>query len=125
MCDYDFETMLFSHANGTMSGSVLKYRVFAYALTPNQITKLCEHVLEFSTAYMLADMVMSDSDIDLLISSRSWSDRWDIAAKFRNLNAGHIWRLLNDEIQHVREVAYKHPNCTEAMKVAYNLKWGD
>lgn len=123
--DYEFDALI----NRIKYDSPLYYEDFVKRqLTPEQVTKVCSVVIDVRnrlTANILTAHPIPHSGVEILLNSPRDGDRMFLLGRSPHLSEEHIIRLLSDASSYVREAAYRHPCCSDAMKVAYHLKWGE
>lgn len=129
MLDEDFSILLETMRRpGTYAipGNI-KTMLGSTTFTNMQMATLCKTVEWFCTEFVIAIIKrpeLTTEHIDLIIQYGLVADVESVLSHCQKLTVTHIGVCLNWYNTRVCQLAYDHPLCTDAMRVAHNLKLG-
>lgn len=126
----EYFTELFVAATGNDSKSLKVSKsvcTIEQKFTYSQLTTLCENIRQIRGSFvnvLVTRPELTPEHIDLFIRYGGEFDLEKLLVNCQTLTSEHIDACMNDHTHLIRVLAYAHPMCTDAMKVAYHLKWG-
>lgn len=123
MSDEDFDAIISKFESGDRS--LYDDEFINHQFTPEQVIKICRLVTQWMPTSILTGQSIPSIGVDILLSSRHGGDRRFLLGGGIQLTPEQIGVLMLDPLVYTRRAAYRHPMCTDAMKVAYHLKWGE
>lgn len=96
--------------------------------TDAQIAILCENISDLEGMFvekLVARKELTQTNIDMILRCGLEYDMLILIAWCDKLERRHIEFFMGHASGQIREAARNHQLCTDEMKVAYHLKWGN